>query len=192
MYRIRHLIRTQHEHERVWWAGREALVVKQQGREEGRRKLNDVLWVFRLEERFFRELERIVLADIISTPELQSVDSSIRHPTMMWGLTTPSPFHLKPSSVKIMSNNCYFPTQSSVAADVTELKNYDRKVHTAYKAMVAGQKAELSRLGVPFFNTSPDLMVPASGQGREGALDEEELKKQRTKMLGMLEDLCAE
>lgn len=42
-HRIRHLIKTQHEHERQWWASREALVLKQQGRDEGRRRLNDVL-----------------------------------------------------------------------------------------------------------------------------------------------------
>lgn len=42
-HRIRHLLKTQHEHERQWWAGREALLLKQQGREEGRRRLNDVL-----------------------------------------------------------------------------------------------------------------------------------------------------
>ncbi|MCJ1464808.1 hypothetical protein MMC07_003422 [Pseudocyphellaria aurata] len=41
--RIRHLIKTQREHEQQWWAGREALVQKQEGREEGRRRLNDVL-----------------------------------------------------------------------------------------------------------------------------------------------------
>ena len=42
-HRIQHMIKTQHEHERQWWAGREALLLKQQGREEGRRRLNDVL-----------------------------------------------------------------------------------------------------------------------------------------------------
>lgn len=44
--RIGHLIRSQHQHERQWWAGREALVQKLEGREEGRRKLNSVLLVF--------------------------------------------------------------------------------------------------------------------------------------------------
>lgn len=46
MHRIRHLIQTQHEHERQWWDGRVSLVRQQAGREEGRRKLNSVLLVF--------------------------------------------------------------------------------------------------------------------------------------------------
>lgn len=45
MHRIRHLIQTQHEHERQWWEGRVSLVTQQAGREEGRRKLNSVLLV---------------------------------------------------------------------------------------------------------------------------------------------------
>ena len=43
--RIAHLIHTQHRHERQWWSGREALVQKLESREEGRKKLNDVLSV---------------------------------------------------------------------------------------------------------------------------------------------------
>lgn len=45
MHRIRHLIQTEHEHERQWWEGRVSLVTQQAGREEGRRKLNSVLLV---------------------------------------------------------------------------------------------------------------------------------------------------
>lgn len=45
MHRIRHLIQTQHEHERQWWDGRVSLVTQQADREEGRRKLNSVLLV---------------------------------------------------------------------------------------------------------------------------------------------------
>lgn len=41
--RVAHLIHAQHKHERQWWSGREALVQKLESREEGRRKLNDVL-----------------------------------------------------------------------------------------------------------------------------------------------------
>lgn len=43
MRRIRHLITTQHQHERAWWTGREELKKRLAGREEGRRKLDDVL-----------------------------------------------------------------------------------------------------------------------------------------------------
>lgn len=42
-HRIRHLITTQHQHERQWWQGREELVKKLKGRDEGRRKLDSVL-----------------------------------------------------------------------------------------------------------------------------------------------------
>ena len=44
-HRIQHLIRTQHQHERQWWSGREALLQRQKTRERGRKKLDDVLCV---------------------------------------------------------------------------------------------------------------------------------------------------
>ncbi|KAI4121243.1 MAG: hypothetical protein LQ347_006919, partial [Umbilicaria vellea] len=42
MARIRQLIRTQQQHERQWWEGREALVRKQRQRGEGRKALDNV------------------------------------------------------------------------------------------------------------------------------------------------------
>ena len=42
--RIRKLITVQHQHERQWWEGREALINLQKGREEGRRKVDDILY----------------------------------------------------------------------------------------------------------------------------------------------------
>ncbi|KAL4963547.1 uncharacterized protein BDV14DRAFT_176382 [Aspergillus stella-maris] len=41
--RIRHLIRRQHEHERQWWKGRQALLEKQSARKEKKRELDEVL-----------------------------------------------------------------------------------------------------------------------------------------------------
>lgn len=41
--RIRRLIRSQHEHERQWWKGREALIAKQRARGEKKRQLDEVL-----------------------------------------------------------------------------------------------------------------------------------------------------
>lgn len=41
--RIRRLIRSQHEHERQWWQGREALIAKQKARVEKKRQLDEVL-----------------------------------------------------------------------------------------------------------------------------------------------------
>lgn len=41
--RVRHLITTQHNHERQWWDGREGLKKRLAGREEGRKKLDSVL-----------------------------------------------------------------------------------------------------------------------------------------------------
>lgn len=76
---------------------------------------------------------------------------------------------------------------------------YDQKVHIACTAMIKSHTSELSRLGVPFFNTSPELVV---GNGvvegeddRKGGLiriKEIELKKLREKMIHLIEDLCSE
>ncbi|KAL4811533.1 hypothetical protein BDV18DRAFT_10834 [Aspergillus unguis] len=41
--RIRFLIQRQHDHERQWWKGREALLVKQASRKEKKRELDNVL-----------------------------------------------------------------------------------------------------------------------------------------------------
>ena len=41
--RIRKLISVQHQHERQWWDGREALIKMQKGRDEGRRKVDEIL-----------------------------------------------------------------------------------------------------------------------------------------------------
>ncbi|KAL9112981.1 MAG: hypothetical protein Q9227_002846 [Pyrenula ochraceoflavens] len=41
--RIRKIIKSQHEHERQWWAGREALVRKQGNRAEGSKQVADIL-----------------------------------------------------------------------------------------------------------------------------------------------------
>ena len=43
MSRLRKLISSQHQHERQWWGGREALIKQQGEREEGRKKVEDVL-----------------------------------------------------------------------------------------------------------------------------------------------------
>ncbi|MCJ1438595.1 hypothetical protein MMC27_007985 [Xylographa pallens] len=43
MSRLRKLIASQHQHERQWWDGRETLVKQQGEREEGRKKVEDVL-----------------------------------------------------------------------------------------------------------------------------------------------------
>ena len=41
--RIKHLIKTQHDHERQWWAGREEIVAKQKNRDESKKKAGDLL-----------------------------------------------------------------------------------------------------------------------------------------------------
>lgn len=41
--KIRRLIQTQHDHERQWWEGREALLEKQETRGEKKKKLDEVL-----------------------------------------------------------------------------------------------------------------------------------------------------
>lgn len=44
-FRIRRLIRSQHEHERKWWEAREAMIAKQASRAEKQQKLDEVLYV---------------------------------------------------------------------------------------------------------------------------------------------------
>ncbi|EED21674.1 conserved hypothetical protein [Talaromyces stipitatus ATCC 10500] len=44
--RIQHLIKSQRDHERTWWKAREALIAKQASREEKKRRLEEVLFVF--------------------------------------------------------------------------------------------------------------------------------------------------
>jgi hypothetical protein len=39
------MIKVQHEHEEQWWKGREALIERQKARQEGQKKLEDVLFV---------------------------------------------------------------------------------------------------------------------------------------------------
>lgn len=62
--------------------------------------------------------------------------------------------------------------------------------------MVAATTAELARLGVPFFNTRPELLVSNSEDGErrktEGLLDESQLRELQAKILVLLEDLCSE
>ncbi len=41
--KIKRLIKNQHDNERQWWAGREALLAKHMGREENKRKASDLL-----------------------------------------------------------------------------------------------------------------------------------------------------
>ncbi|KAL1956487.1 hypothetical protein VTO42DRAFT_7285 [Malbranchea cinnamomea] len=41
--KVRRLIQTQHDHERKWWEGREALLAKQKSRAEKKKKLDEVL-----------------------------------------------------------------------------------------------------------------------------------------------------
>jgi hypothetical protein len=43
--RIRRLIQRQHDHERQWWQGREALCAKQRARGEKKKELDAVLYV---------------------------------------------------------------------------------------------------------------------------------------------------
>lgn len=86
--------------------------------------------------------------------------------------------------------------------------------------MVAATTAELARLGVPFFNIRPELLLPnlssaprsAPGAGlrkghnedddddderrsekvKDTQLDESKLRELQAKMLVLLEDLCSE
>lgn len=65
--------------------------------------------------------------------------------------------------------------------------------------MIKSHTSELSRLGIPFFNTSPELIVGSDvvegeADGKRGLIriKEIELKKLREKMIHLIEDLCSE
>lgn len=65
--------------------------------------------------------------------------------------------------------------------------------------MIKSHTSELSRLGVPFFNTSPEIVLGSGGvegedDGKGGLIriEETELKKLREKMIHLIEDLCSE
>lgn len=60
--------------------------------------------------------------------------------------------------------------------------------------MIAATTAELARLGVPFFAIDKDMVVRDSSLdiGGKDKIGEKEWQELKTKMLGLLEDLCGE
>jgi hypothetical protein len=71
------------------------------------------------------------------------------------------------------------------------------KVHRAQEQMVAEMTARLKNLGVPFFGIKKELIrSPKDIQGLDGTndkkIDEEVLLGLQRRMIGILEDLCAE
>ncbi|KAK0104570.1 hypothetical protein ONS95_004856 [Cadophora gregata] len=84
-----------------------------------------------------------------------------------------------------------------------ELKTFDMKVYKAQMQMVKEMTAKLRSLGVPFFGTRSDLVIPngkeanavsgtADRKDEKGTIDEIELMKLQRKMLIILEDLCSD
>nr|POF13155.1 hypothetical protein CFP56_10303 [Quercus suber] len=78
-----------------------------------------------------------------------------------------------------------------------ELAEYDRKVYAAQQKMEIAMSAELKALGVPFFGTDENLVVPntsnvsndqSSDRGKD-VVTERELLNFRRKMVDHLEDL---
>ena len=90
--------------------------------------------------------------------------------------------------------------QESSADTEAELAAFDRKIYDDQQEMETAMTAELKGLGVPFFGTDPDLVVP---DGVEGAsiqpvgsqskwspiVTETQLLELRRRMVGHLEDL---
>lgn len=81
-----------------------------------------------------------------------------------------------------------------------ELATFDNKVYAAQQAMETAMTAELKGLGVPFFGTNEDLVLPdadtaSSVRAQEGhakwspPVTADELLQLRRKMIGHLEDL---
>ncbi|KAI7484248.1 hypothetical protein KC351_g4624 [Hortaea werneckii] len=88
----------------------------------------------------------------------------------------------------------------SEADDQAELAEYDRKLYTAQTSMEDAMSAELKALGVPFFGTSPNLIVPDGWSVSKEQLPEDhpkwsklitdsELLTLRKKMVSHLEDM---
>lgn len=81
-----------------------------------------------------------------------------------------------------------------------ELARFDRKVYAAQESMETAMTAELKGLGVPFFGTSPDLIVPESHKASDATssagrpkwsmpVTETELLDLKRKMIAHLEVL---
>ncbi|KAI7603207.1 hypothetical protein KC346_g11988 [Hortaea werneckii] len=88
----------------------------------------------------------------------------------------------------------------SEADDQAELAAYDRKLYTAQTSMEDAMTAELKALGVPFFGTSQNLVVPDGWDVSKEQLPEDhpkwsklitdsELLTLRRKMVSHLEDM---
>lgn len=83
-----------------------------------------------------------------------------------------------------------------------ELETFDMKVHRAQMQMVREMTVRLRNLGVPFFGTRSDLIIPAgkeklaveAGDSKveKGKILEVELVNLQKKMLAMLEEMCSE
>lgn len=76
------------------------------------------------------------------------------------------------------------------------------KVHRAQMQMVREMSSKLRNLGIPFFGTRSDLVIPvgkgevAEGDGgrklEKGMVHEAELCKLQRKMIEILEDMCTD
>ena len=58
--------------------------------------------------------------------------------------------------------------------------------------MVAEFQTRLKRLGVPFFGTREELVWSGDGEVPGGCVGKVELEKLQRRMVGILEDLCAD
>lgn len=92
------------------------------------------------------------------------------------------------------------PSATAEVDKVEELAKFDRKIYAAQNAMEQAMTAELKGLGVPFFGTDLNLVVPegydlSKEQLPEGhptwspLVTDAELLTLRRKMVGHLEDL---
>lgn len=75
-----------------------------------------------------------------------------------------------------------------------ELRAYDQKVHQAQKHMNNAMTVELKALGVPFFGTSADKVVPDRIDGAEtrpgsNCISYSELRDLQRRMISYLEDM---
>lgn len=90
-------------------------------------------------------------------------------------------------------HNASFDEQVEEVDKEAELREFDSKIYAAQLSMEYAMTMELKGLGVPFFGTSGEFVVPDGGE-RKGVLEpgkitEKELVGLRRRMVGYLEDM---
>ena len=133
--RIKQLILSQHDHERQWWRGREQLLLKIQGREASRRKLQEALAAVTGGNAGGDN------GTLLSADDAKDGENGKRK--------------LGDGADELGKEG-----QGEIDAEgQKELLMYDRKVLRACKDMAKATEMELENMGVPFFGATVEKLV---------------------------------